>query len=68
MGPAGTGKTTTMRAVARAWETRHGRGSVLGLTLSVRARGRARRQHRHQRDHHRQAPRQRIRTAPGADR
>lgn len=27
-----------MRAVARAWETRHGRGSVLGLTLSVRAR------------------------------
>ena len=38
IGPAGTGKTTTMRAVARAWETRHGRGSVLGLTLSVRAR------------------------------
>lgn len=38
IGPAGTGKTTTTRAVARAWETRHGRGSVLGLTLSVRAR------------------------------
>ena len=30
--------------------------------------GRARRQHRHQRDHRRQAPRQRVRTAPGAGR
>lgn len=68
IGPAGTGKTTTMRAVARAWETRHGRGSVLGLTPVRPGQGRARRQHRHQRDHHRQAPRQRVRTAPGADR
>ncbi len=37
VGPAGTGKTTTMRAVRKAWETVHGSGSVIGLTTSARA-------------------------------
>lgn len=36
IGPAGTGKTTTMRAVTRAWKTTG--GDVLGLCLSARAR------------------------------
>lgn len=39
VGPAGTGKTTTMRAVARAWEHAHGKGSVIGMATSARARG-----------------------------
>ena len=37
VGPAGTGKTTTLRAVRAAWETTHGRGSVLGLAPSATA-------------------------------
>lgn len=36
IGPAGTGKTTTMRAVADAW--RSNGGQVIGLALSARAR------------------------------
>jgi len=31
VGPAGTGKTTTMSALRQAWERRHGSGSVIGL-------------------------------------
>ncbi|GAP54416.1 probable conjugal transfer protein TraA, partial [Arthrobacter sp. Hiyo6] len=31
VGPAGTGKTTTMAAVKRLWEQRYGPGSVIGL-------------------------------------
>lgn len=37
VGPAGTGKTTTLRALRTAWETTHGRGSVLGLAPSATA-------------------------------
>lgn len=37
VGPAGTGKTTTMRALRRAWEARHGDGSVIGLAPSAAA-------------------------------
>lgn len=37
VGPAGTGKTTTMRALRRAWEARHGSGSVIGLAPSAAA-------------------------------
>jgi conjugative relaxase-like TrwC/TraI family protein len=37
VGPAGTGKTTTLRALRAAWETTHGRGSVLGLAPSATA-------------------------------
>ncbi|MFI8632316.1 MobF family relaxase [Microbacterium sp. NPDC077663] len=37
VGPAGAGKTTTMSALRRAWETEHGRGSVLGLAPSAAA-------------------------------
>ncbi len=29
VGPAGTGKTTAMRALRRAWEHEHGTGSVV---------------------------------------
>ncbi|MGP7961320.1 ATP-dependent DNA helicase [Sanguibacter sp. A247] len=37
VGPAGTGKTTTMRAVRSAWEAIHGPGSVVGVTTSAQA-------------------------------
>ena len=37
VGPAGTGKTTTMRALRRAWERRYGPGSVTGLAPSAAA-------------------------------
>lgn len=37
VGPAGTGKTTTMRALRRAWESRYGDGSVIGLAPSAAA-------------------------------
>lgn len=37
VGPAGTGKTTTMGALRKAWEHVHGEGSVLGLTTSAQA-------------------------------
>lgn len=35
VGPAGTGKTTAMNALRRAWEEQHGAGSVVGLAPSV---------------------------------
>jgi conjugative relaxase-like TrwC/TraI family protein len=35
VGPAGTGKTTAMNALRRAWEHEHGRGSVVGLAPSA---------------------------------
>ncbi|UOQ61507.1 relaxase domain-containing protein [Leucobacter rhizosphaerae] len=35
VGPAGTGKTTAMNALRRAWEQQHGKGSVVGLAPSV---------------------------------
>lgn len=35
VGPAGAGKTTAMNALRRAWETEHGRGSVVGLAPSA---------------------------------
>lgn len=37
VGPAGTGKTTTMRALRQAWERRHGARSVIGLAPSAAA-------------------------------
>lgn len=37
VGPAGTGKTTTMQALHTAWERRHGKGSVIGLAPSAAA-------------------------------
>ncbi|WP_062389920.1 MobF family relaxase [Demequina iriomotensis] len=37
VGPAGTGKTTAMHALRRAWEQEHGRGSVVGLAPSATA-------------------------------
>jgi hypothetical protein len=37
VGPAGTGKTTTMRALRAAWMVEHGRGSVIGLAPSAAA-------------------------------
>lgn len=37
VGPAGTGKTTTLRALRTAWETAHGPGTVLGLAPSAAA-------------------------------
>lgn len=37
VGPAGTGKTTTMRALRSAWVAEHGRGSVIGLAPSAAA-------------------------------
>ncbi|MGB4137860.1 MAG: AAA family ATPase, partial [Microbacterium sp.] len=39
VGPAGTGKTTTMQALHTAWERRHGKGSVIGLAPSAAAAG-----------------------------
>ena len=35
VGPAGTGKTTAMNALRRAWEAEYGAGSVVGLAPSV---------------------------------
>lgn len=35
VGPAGTGKTTTLRAVREAWEQTHGQGSIVGLAPSA---------------------------------
>jgi DNA primase catalytic core len=37
VGPAGTGKTTTMAAVRSCWEAEHGPGTVVGLATSARA-------------------------------
>jgi conjugative relaxase-like TrwC/TraI family protein len=37
VGPAGTGKTTTLRALRTAWESTHGPGSVIGLAPSSTA-------------------------------
>ena len=37
VGPAGAGKTTTMRALRGAWIVEHGRGSVIGLAPSATA-------------------------------
>jgi conjugative relaxase-like TrwC/TraI family protein len=37
VGPAGAGKTTTMRALRTAWIAEHGRGSVVGLAPSAAA-------------------------------
>ncbi|WP_449278958.1 MobF family relaxase [Leucobacter sp. GX24907] len=37
VGPAGTGKTTTMRALHAAWERRHSKSSVIGLAPSAAA-------------------------------
>ncbi|TFB82465.1 conjugal transfer protein [Cryobacterium levicorallinum] len=37
VGPAGTGKTTAMNALRRAWEAKHGAGSVVGLAPSAAA-------------------------------
>jgi conjugative relaxase-like TrwC/TraI family protein len=35
VGPAGAGKTTAMNALRRAWETEHGKGTVVGLAPSA---------------------------------
>jgi conjugative relaxase-like TrwC/TraI family protein len=37
VGPAGAGKTTTMRALRSAWIAEHGQGSVIGLAPSATA-------------------------------
>lgn len=37
VGPAGSGKTSTMKALRRAWESEHGAGSVVGLAPSAAA-------------------------------
>jgi conjugative relaxase-like TrwC/TraI family protein len=37
VGPAGSGKTTTLRALHAVWETQHGPGSVIGLAPSATA-------------------------------
>ena len=37
VGPAGTGKTTTLGALRRAWEKKHGAGTVIGLAPSAAA-------------------------------
>lgn len=39
VGPAGTGKTTTLGALRRAWEWKYGEGSVVGLAPSAVAAG-----------------------------
>ena len=39
VGPAGTGKTTAMRALLLAWTAEHGEGSVIGLAPSAVAAG-----------------------------
>lgn len=37
IGPAGTGKTTTLASLRKTWELAHGRGSVIGLAPSADA-------------------------------
>lgn len=37
VGPAGSGKTTTLAALRQVWERQHGRGSVIGLAPSSTA-------------------------------
>jgi conjugative relaxase-like TrwC/TraI family protein len=37
IGPAGTGKTTALASLRRAWELAHGKGSVVGLAPSANA-------------------------------
>lgn len=37
VGPAGSGKTTAMNALRRAWEAEHGTGSIVGLAPSAGA-------------------------------
>ena len=37
VGPAGTGKSTTMAGLRAAWEAEHGAGSVIGLAPSAAA-------------------------------
>ena len=37
VGPAGSGKTTTLAALRQAWEREHGRGAVIGLAPSSTA-------------------------------
>lgn len=37
IGPAGTGKTTTMSALTEAWQHEHGDGSIIGLAPSAAA-------------------------------
>ena len=37
VGPAGTGKSTTMSGLRAVWESEHGRGSVIGLAPSANA-------------------------------
>jgi conjugative relaxase-like TrwC/TraI family protein len=37
VGPAGAGKTTTMRALRHAWISEHGQGSIIGLAPSANA-------------------------------
>jgi hypothetical protein len=37
VGPAGSGKTTTLRALRTVWESAHGPGSVIGLAPSATA-------------------------------
>src|SRR5690606_18862993 len=39
VGPAGTGKTTTLAALKAVWEQEHGRGAVVGLAPSATAAG-----------------------------
>lgn len=39
IGPAGTGKTTTMSAITNAWQAQYGTGSVVGLAPSAVAAG-----------------------------
>ena len=60
VGPAGTGKTTTMAGVRAAWEAEHGPGSVVGLAPSAAAAEvLARRGRDPDREHHQMAPRDR---------
>jgi flagellar biosynthesis GTPase FlhF len=37
VGPAGSGKTTTMAALRATWDAEHGPGSVIGLAPSAAA-------------------------------
>ena len=37
VGPAGSGKTTTLRTLAAAWQAAHGQGSAIGLAPSATA-------------------------------
>jgi hypothetical protein len=72
VGPAGTGKTTTMRALRQAWEDVHGSGSVIGLApsaaaadvlageLQISTENTAKWLHEYQRDHARLVPGQLV--------